>query len=56
MLGINPRDGQAMDELQLQLHNQAEGKRPVISADELLDLHVLLAQLTDLRGLLIRKA
>jgi hypothetical protein len=44
MLGINPRDGKAMYELQLELHTRANGKRPVISADDLLDLHLLLAQ------------
>jgi hypothetical protein len=43
MLGTNPHDGKAMYELQLELHNRAEGKRPVISADELLDLHLWLA-------------
>lgn len=40
-----------MFELQLELHNQAQGKRPVITADELLDLHLLLAQLRDFRSL-----
>ena len=44
MLGINPRDGKAMYELQLELNTRANGKRPVISADELLDLHLLLAK------------
>jgi hypothetical protein len=44
MLGINPRDGKAIYELQLELHNRAAGKRPNISADELLDLHLLLAE------------
>jgi len=48
MLGINPRDGKAMYELQLELHNRANGKRPIISADELLDLHLLLVQEPDL--------
>ncbi len=48
MLGINPRDGKAMYELQLELRNQADGKRPIISGDELLDLHLLLAQEPDL--------
>jgi hypothetical protein len=43
MLGTNPHDGKAMYELQLELHSRAEGKRPVISADELLDLHLWLA-------------
>jgi len=40
-----------MFELQLELRNQAQGKRPVITADELLDLHLLLAQLNDFRSL-----
>ncbi len=48
MLGINPRDGKAMYELQLELRNRADGKRPIISGDELLDLHLLLAQEPDL--------
>ena len=48
MLGINPRDGKAMYELQLELHTRANGSRPTISADELLDLHLLLAQERDL--------
>jgi hypothetical protein len=55
MLGINPQDGKALYELQLELHNQAEGKRPIISADELLDLHLQLAELTNLRSLVQRK-
>jgi hypothetical protein len=56
MLGINPQDGKAIYELQLELHNQAEGKRPIISANELLDLHLQLAQLTSLKSLVQRKA
>ncbi len=48
MLGINPRDGRAMYELQLELRNRADGKRPIIAADEVLDLHLLLAQQLDL--------
>ncbi len=45
MLGINPHDGKAMYELQLELRNRADGKHPIISAAELLDLHLLLDQL-----------
>ena len=45
MLSINPHDAKAMYELQLELRHQAQGKRPIISADELLDLHLLLTQL-----------
>ncbi len=45
MLGTNPHDGKAMSELQLELRNRADGRRPIISADELLDLHLLLDQL-----------
>ena len=45
MLGINPHDGKALYELQLELRNRADGKRSIISADELLDLHLLLDQL-----------
>lgn len=45
MLGVNPQDGKAMYELQLELRNRADGKRPIISADELLARHLLLDQL-----------
>jgi hypothetical protein len=56
MLGINPQDGKAMDELRLELHKQAHGQRAAITADEILDLHLLLAELTDLRSLVKRPA
>lgn len=54
MLGINPRDGKAMYELQLELHKQAQGQRVAITADEILDLHLLLVELNDLRSLVKR--
>lgn len=56
MLGINPQDAKAMSELQLELSSQAQGRRAAITADELLDLHLLLAHLTDFRSLVKRKA
>lgn len=57
MLGTNPHDAKAMYELQLELHSRAEGKRPGISADELLDLHLLMAQSeTDLKTLFRQKS
>jgi hypothetical protein len=57
MLGINPHDGQAMYELQLELHNRAEGKRSVITADELLELHTWLVDVElDFKRLFRKKA
>ena len=39
---MNAQDGRAMYELQLELHNRATGRRPLISADDLLEIHELL--------------
>ena len=40
---MNAQDGRAMFELQLELHARAIGSRPVITADDLLEVHELLA-------------
>jgi len=40
---MNAQDGRAMFELQLELHARASGELPLISADELLELHEALA-------------
>lgn len=49
---MNAQDGRAMYELQLELHNRASGRRPVITADDLLELHELLtAHEGDLKSL-----
>jgi hypothetical protein len=40
---VNAQDGQAMFELQLELHTRAIGHQPNITADEVLDVHQLLA-------------
>ena len=40
---MNAQDGRAMYELQLELHNRATGRRPLISADDVLEVHELLA-------------
>ena len=39
---MNPQDGRAMFELQLELHNLASGRLPLISADDVLEVHELL--------------
>lgn len=39
---MNAQDGRAMYELQLELHNRATGRRPLITADDLLEVHELL--------------
>ncbi|HEY9286483.1 MAG TPA: hypothetical protein VIT43_00510 [Candidatus Dormibacteraeota bacterium] len=41
---MNAQDGRAMYELQLELHNRATGRRPLITADDLLEVHELLAE------------
>lgn len=41
---MNAQDGRAMFELQIELHTRAVGRRPNISADDLLDVHQLLAE------------
>jgi hypothetical protein len=40
---MNAQDGRAMFELQLELHALATGRRPNITADEVLDVYELLA-------------
>lgn len=50
---MNAQDGRAMFELQLELHNRASGRKPLITADELLDVHEWLnAHEGDLKTLL----
>jgi len=39
---MNAEDGRAMFELQLELHSRATGVEPLISADDLLEVHELL--------------
>jgi hypothetical protein len=53
---MNAQDGRAMFELQLELHSRATGVEPLISADDLLEVHELLNAFDgDLKSLL-RKA
>jgi hypothetical protein len=40
---MNAQDNRAMFELQLELHSLATGRRPNITADDILEVHVLLA-------------
>jgi hypothetical protein len=40
---MNAQDGRAMFELQLELHSRATGVQPMISADDLLEVHELLS-------------
>jgi hypothetical protein len=40
---MNAQDGRAMFELQLELHTRAIGRTPNISADDVIDVHELLA-------------
>ena len=40
---MNAQDGRAMFELQLELHSRATGVEPLISADDLLEVHELLS-------------
>jgi hypothetical protein len=50
---MNAQDGRAMFELQLELHSRATGVQPLISADDLLEVHELLtANDGDLESLL----
>ena len=52
---MNAQDGRAMFELQLELHSLATGVQPLISADDLLEVHELLtAHEGDLQGLFKR--
>jgi hypothetical protein len=50
---MNAQDGRAMFELQLELHSRATGLQPLISADDLLEVHELLSAYEgDLKSLL----
>lgn len=40
---MNAQDDRAMFELQLELHTRASGRKPNITADDVLDVHGLLA-------------
>jgi hypothetical protein len=54
---MNAQDGRAMYELQLELHSRATGVQPLISADDLLEVHELLtAYEGDLKGLFMPPA
>jgi len=54
---MNAQDGRAMFELQLELHARATGAEPLISADDLLEVHELLtAYEGDLRSLIKPRA
>jgi hypothetical protein len=49
---MNAQDGRAMFELQLELHSRATGRRPNITADDVLEAHELLvAHEGDLKSL-----
>jgi hypothetical protein len=39
---MNAQDGRAMFELQLELHDRATGRRPNITADDIIEVHQLL--------------
>ncbi len=39
---MNAQDGRAMFELQMELHARAVGRRPNITADDVLEVHELL--------------
>jgi hypothetical protein len=54
---MNAQDGRAMFELQLELHTRAIGRRPNISADDVIDVHELLgAHDGDLKSLFAQQA
>ncbi|HYM51137.1 MAG TPA: hypothetical protein VET65_11295 [Candidatus Limnocylindrales bacterium] len=54
---MNTQDGRAMFELQLELHARAVGRRPKISADDVLEVHEVLAAHTgDFKSLLTTPA
>lgn len=49
---MNAQDGRAMFELQLELHARVVGQTPIITTDDLLEVHELLdAHEGDLRSL-----
>lgn len=43
---MNAQDGRAMFELQLELHSRATGRTPIISADDLVEVHEALENLS----------
>jgi hypothetical protein len=54
---MNAQDGRAMFELQLELHARAVGRQPIITADDVIDVHELLATHDgDLKSLLAARA
>jgi hypothetical protein len=54
---MNAQDGPAMFELQLELHTRAIGRIPIITADDVIDVHELLAAHEgDLKSLLAPQA
>ena len=54
---MNAQDGRAMFELQLELHARAVGRRPNVTADDVLDVHELLVTYEgDLKSLLAPQA
>jgi hypothetical protein len=54
---MNAQDGRAMFELQLELHARVTGLTPIITADDLLEVHELLtAHDGDLKSLFGSKA
>ena len=54
---MNAQDGRAMFELQLELHARAVGRRPNITADDVLEVHELLVTYEgDLRSLFAPQA
>jgi hypothetical protein len=54
---MNAQDGRAMFELQLELHARAVGRQPIITADDVIDVHELLATHEgDLKSLLATRA
>jgi hypothetical protein len=54
---MNAQDGRAMFELQLELHTRAAGGQPNINADDVIDVHELLAAHEgDLKSLIAPRA
>ena len=54
---MNAQDGRAMFELQLELHARAVGRRPNITADDVLEVHELLVTYEgDLKSLFASQA
>ena len=54
---MNAQDDRAMFELQLELHARAVGRQPIITADDVIDAHELLAAHEgDLKSLFVPQA